>query len=195
MLDNDSLLQIFSHYRLIHENNWNLRHMWRNLAHVCRRWRHLLYNSTSHLDMYLLLTNDSPSIDTLRHLPPLPLVINYSDRTETVARKDEDHIHLGLQQHDHIRRVFLQAPHSSLRTWLEPMNNHFPRLEDLSLLSTTVEETNLMLPETFQAPHLRHLSLHGISLPKRSSLFSSAIALSTLSLTHMEPLTIFLPDT
>jgi hypothetical protein len=187
MLDNDSLLQIFSHYRLIHENNWNVQHMWRNLAHVCRRWRHLLYDSTSHLDMYLLLTNDSPSIDTLSHLPPLPLVINYSDRTETVARNDEGHIHLGLQQHDRVRRVFLQALYSSLRLWLEPMNKPFPRLEDLSLLSTTVEETSLMLPETFQAPHLRRLSLHGISLPKRSSLLSSAIALSTLSLTHIGP--------
>jgi hypothetical protein len=185
ILDDDSLLQIFSHYRLIHKNNWNLRLMWRNLANVCRRWRHLLYDSTSHLDMYLLLTNDSPSIDTLSHLPPLPLVINYSDRTEAVARKDEGHIHLGLQKHGRVRRIFLQAPHSSLCIWLELMNKLFPRLEDLSLLSTTVEETNLMLPETLQAPHLRRLSLHGISLPKRSSLLSSAIALSTLSLTHI----------
>ena len=133
--------------------------------------------------MYLLLTNDSPSIGTLSHLPPLPLVIDCSDRTETVARKDEDHIHLGLQQHRRVRRVFLQAPSSSLRIWLEPMNKLFPRLEDLSLLSTTVEETNLMLPETLQAPDLRRLSLHGISLPKRSPLLSSP--LSTLSLTHI----------
>ena len=185
MLDNDSLLQIFSHYRLHHEGNWNLQYMWRNLAHICRRWRYLLYDSSSHLDMYLFLTSDSPSIGTLSHLPPLPLVVHCSDRTETVVRKDEDHIHLGLQQHGRVRRVFLQAPSSSLRIWLEPMNKLFPRLEDLSLLSTTVEETNLMLPETLQAPHLRRLSLHGISLPKRSSLLSSAIALSTLSLTHL----------
>ena len=135
--------------------------------------------------MYLLLTNDSPSIGTLSHLPPLPLVIHCSDRTETVARKDEDHIHLGLQQHGRVRRVFLQAPSSTLRIWLEPMNKLFPRLEDLSLLSTTVEETNLMLPGTFQAPDLRRLLLHGISLPKRSLLLSSAIALSTLSITHI----------
>ena len=135
--------------------------------------------------MYLLLTNDSPSIGTLSHLPPLPLVIDYSDRTETVPQRDEDHIHLGLQQHGRVRRVFLRTLSSTLRIWLEPMNKLFPRLEDLSLLSTTIEETNLMLPETFQAPDLRRLSLHGISLPKRSSLLSSAIALSTLSLTHL----------
>ena len=135
--------------------------------------------------MYLLLTNDSPSIGTLSHLPPLPLVIDYSDRTDTVARKVAGHIHLGLQQHGCVRRVFLQASSLSLRIWLEPMNKLFPRLEDLSLLSTTVEETNLILPETFQAPDLRRLSLHGISLPKRLSLLSSPISLSSLSLTHI----------
>ena len=135
--------------------------------------------------MYLLLTNGSPSIGTLSHLPPLPLVIDYSDRIDTVAQKDAGHIHLGLQQHGRVRRVFLQASSSSLRIWLELMNKLFPRLEDLSLLSTAAEETNLILPETFQAPDLRRLSLHGISLPKRSSLLSSTIALSTLSLTHI----------
>ena len=185
MLDNDSLLKIFSHYRLNHKNNWNLQYMWRILAHICRRWRYLLYDSSSHLDMYLLLTKNSPSIGTLSHLPPLPLVIDYSDRTDNVARKDVGNIHLGLQQHGRVRRVFLQASSSSLRIWLEPMNKLFPRLEDLSLLSTTAEVTNLILPETLQAPDLRRLSLHGISLPKRSSLLSSAIALSTLSLTHL----------
>ena len=133
ILDNDSLLQIFSHYRLEHEDSWNLQHMWRKLTHVCRRWRYLIYDSLSHLDMHLLLTNDSPSIDTLSHLPPLPLVINYSDRTETIARRDEGHIHLGLPQHGRVRCVLLQAPSSSLRVWLEPMNKLFPKLEELSL--------------------------------------------------------------
>ena len=191
ILDNDSLLQIFSHYRLEDEDNWNLRLTWRKLAHVCRRWRYLIFDSWSHLDMCLLLTNDSPSIDTLSHLPPLPLVIDYSDRTRTMARKDEDNIHLGLQQHGRVRQVVLRAPSSSLRMWLEPMNKLFPRLGDLSLLSTTTEEMNLVLPETLQAPDLRRLSLHGIGLPKGLSLLSSTIALSTLSLTHIRSLLLF----
>ena len=33
----------------------------------------------------------------------------------------------------------LQAPSLSLHKWLESMDNLFPRLEDLSLFSTTVE--------------------------------------------------------
>jgi hypothetical protein len=73
--------------------------------------------------------------------------------------------------------------------WLAPMNEHFPRLEDLSLSSMTTEETSsaaLVLPETLQAPDLRCLSLHGIGLSKGLSLLSSAITLSTLSLTHIQ---------
>ena len=136
--------------------------------------------------MSLLLTNDSPSIHTLGHLPPLPLVIEYSDRTTgTTARKNEDSVHLGLQQCGRVHRIALRAPSSSLRTWLEPMNNLFPRLKDLILLSTDIEEMSLMLPETLQAPDLRRLLLHGIGLPKGWPLLSSAIALSTLSLTNI----------
>ena len=194
MLDNDSLLQIFSHYRLDDEENWHLRLTWRRLAHVCRQWRYLIYDSWFHLDMSLLLTTDSPSIHTLGHLPPLPLVIDYSGRTTgTTARKNEDNVYLGLQQHSRVRRVILRAPSLSLRTWLELMNNLFPKLTDLSLLSTNIEETSLILPERFQAPGLRRLSLHDIGLPKGLPLLSSAIALSTLSLTHIRASCYFPP--
>ena len=185
MLDNDSLLQIFSYYRLKHEDNWNIRFMWRNLIHVSRRWRYLIFDWRSHLDICLLLTHDSPSLYTLSHLPPLPLVIDYSDRTRTITRKDDDNIHLGLQQHGHVHQVSLRAPASGLCMLLEPMDKDFPRLENLSLLSTTIEEVNPMLLETFQAPNLRCLTLHGVGLPKGLPLLSSAMALSTLILTHI----------
>jgi hypothetical protein len=192
-LDNDSLLQIFSCLRLEDEENWNLRLTWRKLAHVCRRWRYLIFDLSSHLDMCLLLTNDSPSINTLSHLPPLLLVIDYSDRTRTTAQKDEDNVRFGLQRHGHVRRVVLRAPSSSLRMWLEQMNQLFPRLRDLSLFSTTTEEMSLVLPEALQAPDLRRLSLHGIGLPKELTLLSSTIALSTLTLTHIQHSSYFPP--
>ena len=138
--------------------------------------------------MCLRLTNKSPSLDTLCHLPSLPLVIDYSHETwvgRARTRKYEDNIHLGLQRHGRVCRVALRAPSSSLRILLEPMNKPFPRLGDLFLLSTTTEELSPVLPETLRAPFLRSLSLHGIGIPKGLSLLSSMIALSTLSLTHI----------
>ena len=185
MLDDDSLLQIFGHYQLAEHQNWNLRHTWRNLAQVCRRWRFLVFDSWLHLDMCLLLTINSPSMDTVNHLPPLPLVIDYSEQSRTITPKDERNIHLALKQHDRVHRVTLQAPSSRMRVLLEPMDILFPRLEDLSLVSTTIQDMNLMLPETLQAPYLRHLALRRIGLPKGLPLLSSTIALSSLSVTHI----------
>ena len=153
-----------------------------------------MFNSSSYLDMCLRLTKNSPSINTLRHLPPLPLVIDYSGKTRTVARQDKDNIHLGLRQHHgRICRVDLHAPSSSLRMWLGQMNQLFPRLTDLCLSPTTTEETSLVLPETLQAPDLRYLRLQGIGLPKGFPLISSAITLSTLSLTYIGASSYFAP--
>ena len=73
------------------------------------------------------------------------------------------------------------------------MNQRFPKLRDLSLLSTTTEEMSLVLHEAFQAPDLRCLSLHGIGLSKGLSLLSSTIALSTLTLTHIRDSCYFPP--
>jgi hypothetical protein len=72
-----------------------------------------------------------------------------------------------------------------LRMWLELMKKNFPRLRDLSLLSTTTEEMDLVRPEALLAPDLRNLLLHGIGPPKGFSFPFSAFALSTLSLTHI----------
>ena len=193
ILDNDSLLQIFDHYRLNHEKDWNRRLMWRNLAHVCRRWRSVIFDLWIHLDIRLHLTiyGNPRSVDALSYLPPLPLVIDHSSRT--TARRDEDNIHLGLQQHGRVCRIALEAPSSSLRIWLEPMNGLYPRLEYLSLSSRTIEATNPMLPKTLQAPDLRHLALHGIGLPKGLPLLSSTIILSSLCLTDIRASCYFSP--
>jgi hypothetical protein len=184
-LDDDALLQIFSCYRLEDEDNWYHQLSWLTLVHVCRKWRYLIYGSWSYLDVCHLITHNSTSMDPPGHLPHLPLVIACSDRTNTMTRSGEDNIHLGLQYGGRIRRVALRAPSSSLRMWLEQMNKHFPRLQALSLFSTTTEDMSLVLSELLQAPELRHLSLHGVGLPKRLSLLSSMISLSTLSLTHI----------
>ena len=184
ILDDNSLLQIFSCYRLEDGDNWNLRCSWIRLTHVSQRWRFLIHNSSFHLDIYLLLKNNSPSIDTLNHLPSLPLVIGYSYGTEAIARKDQDDIQLGLLRHGQARKIAIRAPSSSLRILLNFMKNPFPRLEDLSLLSTTAE-ISLALPDKLHVPFLSRLSLHGIGLSRGLSSISSMISLSSLSLTDI----------
>ena len=73
------------------------------------------------------------------------------------------------------------------------MDEPFLRLEHLSLSSAADEDMGLVLPETFLAPNLRQLSLHGIGLPKTLPLLSSTFSLAKLTLTDIRSSGYFLP--
>ena len=193
MLNYDLLLNIFHHYRLEDVDSWNLRLAWCKLAHVCRSWRYLIYDSSSLLDMYLLLKNGSPTLGSLAHLPPLPLVIDYCNMTTTWVRQDELSILTGLQQRGRVRRIFLQVPPPHLDICLAAMGEVYPVLEELSLSSTTEEETSLVLPSTFSAPNLRHLSLQGVGFPTEIPLFTHLTTLGALTLTRIQAPNYFHP--
>ncbi|KAH9020221.1 hypothetical protein EDB85DRAFT_533699 [Lactarius pseudohatsudake] len=169
-INDDILLGVFIYYRLIDEKGWNLRLGWRKLSHVCRRWRSLLYGSAFHLDMHILCTNSSPLVDTLSHLPSLPLVIDYHGETTTgtMGAKDELGMSQALQLRDRVRRVVLSIPSVSLHRLLVLMDDSYPILQHLCLSSTSQEvDAGLILPMTFMAPNLRYLNLLGISLPTK----------------------------
>ncbi|KAH9033753.1 hypothetical protein EDB85DRAFT_1949669 [Lactarius pseudohatsudake] len=65
-------------------------------------------------------------------------------------------------------------------------------LGHLSLSSTSKEDPILVLPKTFLAPNLRHLTLLGINLPKRLQLLST-VSFVTLVLTNIRASGYFLP--
>ena len=81
-LNDDILLDIFNWYRLENAYLWNSGLRWFKLSHVNRRWRHLIYQSTSHLGMHIECENGSPIVDTLDHIPPLPLFVNYGSNKD-----------------------------------------------------------------------------------------------------------------
>jgi hypothetical protein len=62
-----------------------------------------------------------------------------------------------------------------------------PPTEDMSMA--------LVLPETFQAPHLRHLLLLGFTLPIGSRSLTTAVGLVTLDIVVGHPSTYFQPNT
>src|SRR5260221_4427352 len=135
--------------------------------------------------MHLLLTNGSPTLDSLAHLPPLPLVIDYCNMTTTRIRQDELSILTGLQQRGRVRRIFLQLPSPHLGICLATMSELYPILEDLSLSTTTEEVTSLVLPSTFSARNLRCLELQGFGFPTELPLFTYFNTLVTLKLTRI----------
>ncbi|KAH9172528.1 hypothetical protein EDB89DRAFT_889066 [Lactarius sanguifluus] len=192
-LDDDILLGIFSYYRLDEKNAWNVRLGWCKLSHVCRRWYHLVHSSAFHLGMHILCTNGTRTVDTLDHLPTLPLFVVYLDTTVTISGKDELGMYCALRLRDRVHHIVLHLPSSILHKSLALMEEPFSMLEHLSLWSATKEDTNLVLPKTFLAPNLRHLTLFGINLPKRLRLLTSTVSLVTLVFTNIRASGYFLP--
>ena len=194
MLNDDVLLGIFIYYRLANVT-WNIRlGWWCKLSHVCRRWRHLIHSSAFHLDMHILCTNGTPRVDTLGHLPPLPLFIDFKDegvqairrRTRVVSSEDELGIYHTLQLRDRVRHIDLHVSPSTLDKSLRVMDKPFPVLKHLSLSFTGDEITSLTPLKTFLAPNLCHLDLLGIRLPKRLRLLTSTVSLVKLKLTNIQ---------
>ena len=195
-LNDDILLGIFHCYRLDEKNGWNDQLGWLNLSQVCQRWRHLIYECSSHLGMYVKCTNGSPMVNTLDHLPLLPLFVQYDYShylAPTVPKQDELGIYYTLRLHGRIRHIELNLPSSILHKSLALMNENFPILEHLSILGDSGHRLPLTLPKAFLAPNLRHLTLIGIGLPKRLRVLTFTISLVTLNLRNIQTSSYFRP--
>jgi hypothetical protein len=196
-LNDDILLGVFNCYRLDEDKGWNYRLGWCKLSHVCQRWRHLIYDSAFHLGIHIECTNGSPVVGTLDHLPPLPLCVDYraSDYfgDTILTEQDESGIYHALRFHDRVLRIHLKIPPSILHKVLVLMDEHFPKLEHLSLSSTDKKSTLLTLSKAFLAPHLRHLAFPGVSPPKRLRFLTSTVSLVILELGKIQTANYFRP--
>ena len=134
--------------------------------------------------------------DMLAHSPPLPLDIDYFDEDVEIAADDEEGAILALKQYNRLRRVRLQMPVAILQNLIIAMDDEYPILEYL-IIGLPNEDRSLILifPETFQAPHLRHLALADFALPIGSRLLTTAVSLVTLYLYVVHPSTYFYPNT
>jgi hypothetical protein len=214
MLDDDSLLHIFYLYRPFllgededNEDNgarrlwggnkrWVHGRWWYGLAHVCRRWRNIIFCSASYLDLSLVCTYGTPIADMLTHSPHLPLVVDYNEQGRDITTDDEEGMIVALKQRERILRVRLYEPVTSLQKIIAAMGDEYPILEFLVIeLPVEDESTILIFPETLQAPHLRSLWLRGFALPIGSPLLTTAVGLVTLSLIMVHPSTYFQPNT
>jgi hypothetical protein len=133
----------------------------------------------------------------LAHSPPLPLVIDYSDKCGNITAEDEEGAILALKQRGRVRRVRLGLPVSNLHKLIVATDGEYPILEYLVIVYEPEEQasTVLIFPETLQAPHLRHLRLEGFTLPTRSRLLTTAVGLVTLCLFIDDLSAYFQPDT
>ncbi len=127
----------------------------------------------------------------LAHSPPLPLVIDY-EGTDITA-EDEEAIILALEQRDRVRRIRFNIPVLKLQKLIMAIDGEYPILEYLILSDPPDDKSMvLILPETLQTPHLRHLVIN-CSIPIRFQFLTTALGLVTLNLGLYHPSTYFQP--
>ena len=207
ILDDDSLLNIFYFCRpitldddgadilqIIEDNDWDHECWWYKLAHVCRRWRWLILTSASLLRLSLLCTYSTPMADMLAHSPPLPLVISYPDDDRDITTEDEEGITLAFQLRHRIRGIRVVIPFIKLQKLIAAVDEEFPMLEYLVIRPQTSPNSALTLPNSFQAPGLRHIVLFNFASPIGSPLFTSCTGLISLVLIDSRSSPYFHPD-
>jgi hypothetical protein len=214
ILDDDSLLNMFSLCRpvildeseavtpsqILGGGEWNRERWWYRLVQVCRRWRYLILQSASHLRLSLVCAPGTPVTDMLANSPPFPLIIDYFDENDDINARDEEGLIYALQQRDRVRRIRIRKTFPILERLIINLDGEFPILEYLYirhqryLRPVTWRDRNLNFPETFEAPHLRHLVLMNFTMPIGSPLFTTMGNLVTLSLEMIPPSAYFHPN-
>jgi len=111
----------------------------------------------------------------------------------TTTAEDEEAISLALAQRDRVRRIRFYIPVLKLQKLIMAIDGEYPILEYLILDDPPGDDSAvLILPETLQTPHLRHLAID-CSIPIRSPLLGTAAGLVTLHLALYHPSTYFQP--
>ena len=169
------------------------------LAHVCRRWRSVVFQSPRRLNLRLVYTPKTHARDAKLDIwpwPPLPLIIHDCDRIMTHALSAGDIIAPLNLKHNNDRVCQIQLEYLSIRqfgyaTNSAAMQKPFPELTDLRLgMLEYVQKQEPIVPDSFlgqTAPCLRSLELSGISFPGLPKLLLSATHLVHLDLFNIPP--------
>jgi hypothetical protein len=186
--------------QFLEEGEWNRERWWYSVVQVCRRWRYLILEFASYLRLSLVCAPGTPVTVMLAHSPPLPLIIDHFDENNGINAKDEEGLIHALQQRGRVRRIRLVKPVPILERLIINLDGEFPILEYLIiehqqyLGHVTRRNRNLKLPETFRAPHLRHLLLQNFTNLIGSPLFTTMRNLVNLFLNIIPPSAYFHPN-
>jgi hypothetical protein len=176
VLPDDVLLEIFDFCRK--NNLYRLVWDWDVLAHVCQRWRKIVFASPHRLDLRILCTERTPVRKNLGVWPSIPIIIGYSRPI------DEDDIIAALEHPNRVCSVRLHhVTGPQLGKIVTVMQEPYPALTELILSS---EDRNVpILPGEFlgrSAPSLQKVLLTGIPFPALPVLLPSASDLVSLKL-------------
>jgi hypothetical protein len=198
MLPDDVLLEIFDFYvdgyayEYFELVKGSIGEEWIKLAHVCRRWRSVIFQSPHRLNLQLLCSPYTPTRDTLDIWPPLPLIIyNFFEIFEEEERSNFGNVVAALEHNDRVRKIRLEDLSSSQMGYLTDsaaMQKPFLELTDLQLSLFADDGQEPILHDSFlgkTAPRLQSISLNRMPFPALPKLLLSATHLVELYLDNI----------
>jgi len=201
VLPDNVLLELFVFcLRRAHDSPLSCMLEWHRLAHVCRRWRQVIFASPRRLDLQLLCTHGTPVRKNLGFWPTFPIVIDYHvywnpESGRSFLPDDEDNVMAALEHPDRLRCVKLTLPGPLLAKVAAVMREPFPTL---TLLRLSSEDMDLsIVPNSFlgrTAPCLQEIYLEGIPFPTLPTLLLSASDLVNLQLHNIPKIGYISPE-
>ena len=198
MLPDELLVEIFDSHRLAIMDDSSGPWKWHRLAHVCRRWRHIIFTSPRRLDLQLVYTYKNPVRKTLDLWPVLPISISYpkSSPNRRLVSEDEENVLAALKHPDRICEIDLSMSRQLALKSAGSMGVSFPVLERLYIRSQdTIRPLNI--PIGFlggSTPQLRDIHLVSASFPTLPVLLLSCQALVSLQLDDIPIAGYFSPE-
>jgi hypothetical protein len=168
MLSEDILLEIFDFYRLnavkqSRGNPWK----WHRLAHVCRKWRHVISMSPRRLDLQILCTSGASIERVLGSWPTLPLIVRFKGHLE--SHSVPNNIAAALQHPDRLCELDLDVTGPIARSIVdESMQKPFQALKCIRITVKDTARPSLLPRSAFlggSVQHLRELKLDGVAIP------------------------------
>ncbi len=187
ILPDEILLEIFDCLRLaITQGNSSEPWKWHRLAHVCQRWRNLIFESPRRLDLRLVYTYKNPLRRSLDLWPHLPISVCYpkSPHHRRLASEDEENVLAVLKHANRISEINLPMTRQLALKSATSLKASFPILQRLQLRSQESMRP-LHIPDGFlggSAPLLRDIHLIRTVFPALPVLLLSSQALVSLQL-------------
>jgi hypothetical protein len=160
---------------------------WHDLVHVCRRWRYLIFGSSRHLGLrlvmgFFLLRELRIGRRALDCWQTLPIYI-WSNTWGALPPKNEDDVAAALEHSDRIREIDLTVSYATLQKSTALTEKSFSALESIHLESP--HDSLTAVPSGFLGRctgTLRHIHLETISFPTLPQFLLSSHDLLSLSL-------------
>jgi hypothetical protein len=158
---------------------------WVRLAHVCRRWRQIVYGSPLRLHIQLRCKRGTPVRTHLSCWPPFPIAIDFHDALNRPI--DEDNAIAALEHPNRVCLLVLLMRPRHLKKLATVIREPLPALTKLQLSLGYVDQPVVQdgfLP-VGGSPRLQELLLNAIYFRNLPALISHAHNLVTLHLSRM----------